>query len=178
MTGFQEVRSPAQVAEVARLAREIWRDHYVPIIGQNQVEYMLEKFQSEKAVAEQLARAYEYFVITHDGQSAGYVAIVPNVTEASLQISKIYVRKSERGNGLGKKALEFVEKLCREREIKLIWLTVNKDNVNSMAWYSAMGFRNAGPLVLDIGGGFVMDDFRFEKTVTKVSRNTDLRSTG
>jgi hypothetical protein len=28
-----------------------------------------------------------------------------------------------------------------------------------------MGFRNTGPIVQDIGGGFVMDDFRLEKMI-------------
>jgi len=42
------------------LAREIWTDHYVPIIGQAQVDYMLDTFQREEAIAAQLAGGYEY----------------------------------------------------------------------------------------------------------------------
>ena len=41
MTRFERVRSPEQIAAVTRLAREIWQEHYLPIIGQAQVEYML-----------------------------------------------------------------------------------------------------------------------------------------
>ena len=36
---------------------------------------------------------------------------------------------------------------------------------NSIAWYTRMGFRNAGPIVQDIGAGYVMDDYRMEKVV-------------
>jgi ribosomal protein S18 acetylase RimI-like enzyme len=68
---------------------------------------------------------------------------------------------------LGKEMLRFVEDLCRERGIEKIWLTVNKNNADSVAWYSRMGFKNVGPIVQDIGGGFVMDDFRFEKTIER-----------
>jgi diamine N-acetyltransferase len=50
MIRFEMVRSEEQIAEVARRAREIWLDHYVPIIGREQVDYMLDKFQSERAV--------------------------------------------------------------------------------------------------------------------------------
>jgi len=46
-----------------------------------------------------------------------------------------------------------------------MWLTVNKNNSHSIAWYSRMGFTNAGPILQDIGGGFVMDDFRMEKSI-------------
>jgi ribosomal protein S18 acetylase RimI-like enzyme len=165
MINLQKVQSSEQIAEVVRLAREIWQEHYVPIIGRKQVDYMLEKFQSQRAVVEQLGQSYEYYLAIHRGESKGYVAIIPSGSESSLMISKLYVRKSERGQGLGKDMLCFVEELCRERGIRTIWLTVNKDNADSIAWYSRMGFRNAGATVQDIGGGFVMDDFRFEKTI-------------
>ena len=162
MTRFERVQSPEQIAAVTRLAREIWQEHYLPIIGQAQVEYMLEKYQSESAVAEQLKDGYEYYLIAHEGQSAGYLAVVPQPGK-QLLISKLYVRKSERGQGLGQAAVRFVEGLCRQRGIRTLWLTANKNNADSISWYLRMGFENAGPTVQDIGGGFVMDDFRFEK---------------
>ena len=163
MLTFQQVDSAERIAEVVRLAREIWQEHYVPIIGQKQVDYMLEKFQSERAIAAQLAQAYQYYLFARDRKNAGYVATLPNATEATLMLSKIYVRKSERGCGLGKKALQFIEDLGKKRGLKLLWLTVNKNNDDSIAWYSRMGFRKVGAVIQDIGAGFVMDDFRMEK---------------
>jgi ribosomal protein S18 acetylase RimI-like enzyme len=165
MIDLIKVCSEAQIADVAHLAREIWCEHYVPIIGQEQVDYMLGKFQSERAITEQIAEAYEYYIVTHHEKSVGYMAVVPKMSEASLMLSKIYVKKSARGLGLGRKMLEFVEDLCRQRKIKKIWLTVNKNNSHSIRWYSRMGFTNTGPLLQDIGGGFVMNDYRMEKTI-------------
>jgi ribosomal protein S18 acetylase RimI-like enzyme len=169
MTSFQAVHTAEQIADVARLASEIWQEHYLPIIGQKQIDYMLEKFQSEKAIVEQLDEFYEYFLVIHHGQNAGYVAIVPNRSDSTLTLSKIYIRKSERGNGLGKKTLRFVENICLQRGIGMIWLTVNKNNTHSIAWYLRMGFRNVRPIIQDIGGGFVMDDFRLEKMIGRQS---------
>lgn len=165
MTTFHAVRSEPEIAEVVRLAREIWQEHYVPIIGQAQVDYMLESFQSQRAVAEQLGQAYEYFLARADGQSAGYTAVVPSRSEPMLLLSKLYVHRSVRGRGVGRELLRFVEELCRSRGITRIWLTVNKHNTHSIAWYGRMGFQSTGSLVQDIGGGFVMDDFRLEKAV-------------
>jgi ribosomal protein S18 acetylase RimI-like enzyme len=159
------VNSQNQIAEVVRLAREIWQEHYTPIIGQKQVDYMLDRFQSENAITAQLRDGYEYYLATQDAQNAGYAAINPNPKDASLMLSKLYVRSSARGHGLGKRMLQFIEGLCRKRGLKTLWLTVNKNNVNSIAWYSRMGFQNAGSVVQNIGGGFAMDDFRLEKTV-------------
>ena len=165
MIDLIEVRSEAQIADVAHLAREIWCEHYVPIIGQGQVDYMLGKFQSERAITEQIAEAYEYYIVTHHEKSVGYMAVVPKMSEASLMLSKIYVKKSARGRGLGQKMLEFMGNLCRHRNIKKIWLTVNKNNSHAIAWYSRMGFINTASLIQDIGEGFVMDDYQMEKTI-------------
>lgn len=57
------VTTQQEIATVARLAREIWTAHYVPIVGADQVEYMLERFQSESAVALQVTKGVAYFLI-------------------------------------------------------------------------------------------------------------------
>ena len=165
MAEIVEVCTEAQIVEVARLAREIWREHYTPIIGQAQVEYMIEKFQSEKAITEQIANGYEYYLLVADKKNVGYLAIMQNKDESSLLLSKIYVMKAMQGYGYGREMLLFTENLCRQRHIKTLWLTVNKNNNASIAWYLHRGFTNAGPIVQDIGGGFVMDDFRMEKMI-------------
>ena len=162
---ISRVRSKTDILAVERLAMEIWPEHYVPITGRAQVDYMLEKFQSADAISKQVADGYEYFLICDQGQHAGYFAVVPNEKNHDLFLSKIYVRKAARGSGFGKQALQFAEGVCRERGFSLIWLTVNRFNADSIAWYQRMGFRNAGSIVQDIGGGFVMDDFRMEKPV-------------
>ncbi|MEA3433023.1 MAG: GNAT family N-acetyltransferase, partial [Campylobacterota bacterium] len=111
MIRFIKIHSEQQIADVTYLAREIWQEHYLPIVGQKQIDYMLEKFQCEEAITKQLADGYEYYSVTYDGHSAGYMAVVSNMSESSLMISKIYVRKSDRSYGLGKQMLEFVEAL-------------------------------------------------------------------
>lgn len=165
MAKVRPVKSAEDIAEVVRLAREIWGEHYVPIIGQEQVDYMLDKFQGESAITGQLAEGYEYFLASRDEQNAGYAAVVPDDARSSCLLSKIYVRKSLRGLGIGKEMLRFVEEMCRRRGITRIRLTVNRHNADSIAWYERMGFRNAGPMVQDIGDGFVMDDFLMEKNI-------------
>jgi ribosomal protein S18 acetylase RimI-like enzyme len=165
MIEFKRVKSGKDTAEAACLAHEIWSEHYVDIIGQAQVDYMIAKFQSAEAISEQLAAGYEYYLIIHDGTVAGYVAVVPEPETAVLQLSKIYVRKQSRGLGLGESAVHLAEDICRERNFRTIRLTVNKHNVRSIAWYEHMGFTNAGPVMKDIGGGFFMDDFVMEKKV-------------
>ena len=157
---LERVASPDQIAAVAALARETWTQHYVPIIGAAQVEYMLAKFQSAEAIARQIAaEGYEYYL----APGVGYLALVPDPAKKSLLLSKIYVTASARGTGLGRALAEFAERRCCELGCNELWLTVNRNNAGSIAFYERLGFRKTQTLVTDIGGGFVMDDWRMAK---------------
>lgn len=160
---FITVSTENQIEIVESLAREIWTEHYTPIIGRAQVDYMLDRFQSKQAIAEQIKAGVLYFIIKADDEFIGYIAVRPKGRE--LFLSKIYVKSSRRGKGYGKKAVQFAEKLAKEKGLNKIVLTVNKNNVNSIKAYEKIGFKNVGSLIQDIGNGFVMDDYKMEKRV-------------
>jgi diamine N-acetyltransferase len=81
-------------------------------------------------------------------------------------LSKIYVKADRRGTGLGKAMLEFAEARCAELGCRELWLTVNKDNAGSIAFYERMGFGKTNRMTTGIGGGYVMDDWRMAKAIT------------
>lgn len=159
---YVPVTTSAHIDDIAALAREIWNEFYVPIIGRAQVDYMVAKFQSAAAMAAQIGDGYEYFMVQRDGVTIGYCAVIEKPDESALFISKFYLRASERGAGTGRACMEFIEQLARRRGLALLWLTVNKGNPSVNA-YKRLGFTIAAALVMDIGGGFVMDDYRMEK---------------
>lgn len=162
---FIEVISQQQILSVEALAREIWTEHYTPIIGRDQVEYMLGEFQSDKAISAQIkTEGYRYFLMEAKGRYIGYMAVQPRGEE--LFLSKIYVEASRRGKGFGKRAIQFLENLASTLHLRKISLTVNKNNMKSIKAYEKMGFNNLGPVVQDIGNGFIMDDFKMEKIVS------------
>ncbi len=153
------------IRTVERLAREIWSEHYTPIIGKDQVEYMLDKFQSRKAISGQIENGFLYYAVRRGDDYIGYLGVLPKRDTGELCISKIYIRSEERGKGYGKKAMEFIDDVARRESLDRMTLTVNKDNAGSIKAYRRMGFRIVDSIVQDIGGGFVMDDYRMEKHV-------------
>ena len=159
---FVPVHSQTDIAAVASLAREIWYEFYVPLIGRAQVDYMVSKFQSAAAMAAQIRDGYEYFLVQRDRANIGYCALLENPAERAVFISKFYLHRDARGSGTGRACMEFIEQLARRRGLVLLWLTVNKGNPSVNA-YKRLGFQIAADLVMDIGGGFVMDDYRMEK---------------
>ena len=124
---------------------------------------MLNKFQSTEAMKKQIEDGYEYYVSLLDDQLVGYLCI--REEDGLLFLSKIYLDSSMRGKGFGKEGISFVEKTASERGLKGIRLTVNKYNSNTIAAYKKMGFIETKELVMDIGEGFVMDDYEMIKWI-------------
>lgn len=151
------VKGNDEIAAMCAMASRIWAEHYSEILDPNQISYMLEKFQSPRAVREQMEKdGYRYFWLRIDGQNAGYLAVQPK--DGRLFLSKLYVEKRFRRNGLAAYAMNTLRRICRENGIPSVWLTVNRHNRDSIAAYRAMGFVKTQEQVTDIGGGYVMDD--------------------
>jgi len=152
-----------QYQTIETLAKEIWTEHYTSIIGKAQVDYMLSKFQSIAAIESQIVDGYEYFILVVKGLSIGYLSVKKE--NSLLFLSKIYLSRSSRGLGYGKAALFFVENHAKSNGLNKIRLTVNKNNTGSLKAYVNCGFVQVDAIVMDIGGGYVMDDYVLEKLI-------------
>ncbi|MFV0400575.1 MAG: GNAT family N-acetyltransferase [Oscillospiraceae bacterium] len=157
------VRTSEEISLAAALAAEIWTEHYTPLIGSEQVAYMVEKFQSIAAITAALKEGYLYYTASWEGQPAGYIGI--RQEEDGVFLSKYYVKDSFRGKGVGSALMAFVEEFCTEKGLHKVWLTCNKGNSDSLAVYGHLGFVKASSQTVDIGGGYVMDDYVMEKTI-------------
>lgn len=164
MVQFKLAKTNLDFKIISVLAKNIWTEHYTPIIGLDQVNYMLEKFQSEIAIQNQInIDNYKYYLIIYENTAIGYLSIKNN--DDALFLSKIYIDKSCRGKGLGKIAINFIEEQAKDLNCQTIYLTVNKYNINSIMAYQKIGFIKTEELFIDIGNGYVMDDFRMEKLI-------------
>ena len=160
---IEQATTEEEIQTIADLAEIIWHQHFTPIIGKEQVIYMVEKFQSFNALKEQIENGYEYYRIFDQDEFCGYCGIHPE--NGKLFLSKLYLKKEARGKHLATTVFEFLKQLCRERGLSAIWLTCNKHNDNSLAVYRHLGFETVDTQVADIGNGFVMDDYIMEVTV-------------
>ena len=161
---LRQAKTDSEIQDIAILANEIWHQHFIPIIGEAQVEYMVEKFQSYPAIKSQIENdGYEYYQIFSGHTMAGYTGI--HQENSALFLSKLYIKKDFRGQHLATKALDFLIQLCKERRLGKIWLTCNKYNSNTLAVYDHLGFVITDEQVADIGNGFVMDDYILTYTV-------------
>lgn len=163
MVEFRKVTQKKDIDLIAGMAEIIWHEHYTPIIGKEQVLYMLKKFQSSESMMDQIKNGCSYVLIRHDEKDIGYLAYEQR--KNSIFLSKIYLLKESRGKGFGKRAMDYVFEKAGELNCVSVQLTVNRFNKGSIQAYENSGFEKRGELVQDIGNGFVMDDYFMEKSV-------------
>ena len=142
---------------LSSLAKEVWHQAYDDLLGLSQVEYMLENFQSCKAFQEQIQKGYEYYFILREGATCGYIAVVEE--DKRLFLSKIYLKANYYGQGIAQIVLNKIKDECKDRQLKEIYLTVNKGNNRAIKAYERFGFVKTDSIVTDIGNGYFMDDY-------------------
>lgn len=158
---FVPVDSISLINDVCRLAGEIWREHFTPIISAGQVDYMLKHFQSFSAIKNQIEKeGYKYFIMTSGNDNIGYTAV--RSQNGSMLLSKLYIRKDMRGRGISRKAVDFIKNMCHQEKLDKIWLTVNRNNTTAIDIYKKLGFEIEKTKITEIGGGYVMDDYIME----------------
>ena len=57
-------------------------------------------------------------------------------------LDEIYIQKSHRGQGLGKRAIQFLEEICPTLEIKVLHLEVERENTVAQSFYRKVGFAD------------------------------------
>lgn len=154
---IREIFSDADVRRMVKVAEIVWREANTLFCSMEQVEYMIERFQSFEAVQGQLLQGYRYFVFEEDGDIIAYFGVQPQGER--LFLSKFYILKEHRGRGIFSQGLDVMKKLCDEGEMDAIYLTVNRNNTHAYEVYLKKNFKVIEEAVVDIGCGFVMDDY-------------------
>ena len=148
---------------MSALATAILREHYDPILGKDQNDYMLEKFQSVTAIADHLSHGYRYNFLYEGAKPVGFFAFYPR--EEEMYLSKLYLEKSARGKGYSHRVLDYLIAETRAAGLPAIELNVNKHNDSSIAAYEKLGFLRIRAEKNDIGSGYYMDDYVYRLEV-------------
>ncbi len=145
------------------LSSRIWREHYPGIITHAQIDYMLERMYAADILRAEIAdKEYQYVIVSHSSIPIGYICYRRENGAHAVALGKLYLLPSLHGKGIGARMLQYVKDDALRTGARLIYLFVNKNNRKAIRAYERFGFVKAGAVVRDIGGGFVMDDYRME----------------
>ena len=160
---IREIFSEADVRRLAKVARIVWREANVSFCTPEQVEYMIERYQSFEAISGQLMHGYRYFLIEEGDVIMGYFGVQPQGER--LFLSKFYILKEYRGRKLFSLGMQYMIELCKESGLESIYLTVNRNNTHAYEVYLAKNFKVIAEEDNPIGEGFEMNDYIMEYEV-------------
>jgi ribosomal protein S18 acetylase RimI-like enzyme len=148
------------IPTIRAIARITWPDAYFPsILDQGQLEYMLDMLYSPSALETAMNNKGQLFMIASDDDGPGaFAGFTPHHREGTTHLNKLYALPSWQGRGAGRILLERVLQEAATSGDHSIELNVNKRNV-AIGFYEHMGFRVLREEVIDIGSGYVMDDY-------------------
>ncbi len=156
------------LATIAALAGVIWREYYPAIISREQIEYMLAKMYSLETLREEIEKGVHYECLFVAGKISGFASFGPEDEPHVFKLHKLYLPQEQRSRGLGSLLLRHSEDEMRRLGARELCLNVNKQNTKAIAAYQRNGFRISDSVVVDIGQGFVMDDYVMTKSLIQL----------
>ena len=153
----------ADIPTIQEIAHKTWPVAYGEIITKEQLDYMMNLMYSDSALLEQIQKQQQFFIASEGIHPLGFIAIEHHYrNELVTRIHKIYILPETQGKGVGKLLLDKAVSLAKINDSKVLSLNVNKFN-SAVAFYKKIGFEIVAEEVLEIGRGFVMDDYNMVK---------------
>jgi len=160
---FKEVKTAEEIDCLAGLIQEIWPEVFIPIIGREQVDYMLVHYQGRDVIAAEIEQGVRYFFIRDIERLMGYFAY--SLEEDHLAVSKVYLRKEFRGQGLSSEVFSYFEEAARNNSKGKLFLHVNRLNKQAVDVYLHRGFQIVKTVDQPLGDRFFLNDYWMEKKV-------------
>ncbi|OJX32137.1 MAG: GNAT family N-acetyltransferase [Chryseobacterium sp. 36-9] len=154
------------IPTIQDLAKKSWVVAYADILKQDQIDYMLDMMYSEEALKKHFENPnFHYYLIREENQFLGFVGFEFHQEPETTKLHRIYFLKEAQGKGLGKEVLEFVKNEAKKNGNRRLILTVNKNN-SAQKFYEYQGFKIYEEKILDVGNGYVMDDYLMELPIS------------
>ncbi len=149
------------IETIRAIANESWREAYKEILSAEQIDYMLEKMYSHSALEEHLNHPNIHYFLLKDPEPLGFIGFETNAEPGVLKLHRIYMLPGAKGRGYGKSGISFLKEFAKKTGAITIKLNVNKQN-KAQDFYKSQGFVLDSEEVIDIGEGYVMDDYNMK----------------
>ncbi len=159
---------------IQSIARITWPIAFREILSESQISYMLEMMYSNRALTEQIDLLRHRYLLAYEekkkpecpsGLYTGYLSYELNYNNVNkTKIHKIYILPQYQGCGYGKALIQEVKKIALSNGNLSLTLNVNRNN-NAIDFYKSLGFKITAEEDIDIGNGFLMEDYKMEMSL-------------
>ena len=148
------------IPTIQEIAEEAWRPTYGPILTEEQTLYMIPMMYNTELISSQIEL---FSMLEVDAKAIGYCSF-EKLTETEGKLHKLYLRPSVKQKGAGTFIINEISHQARALGLESIILNVNKYN-SALDFYLKKGFTKDREMILDIGNGYVMDDYVMRLTL-------------
>lgn len=157
--------SKNEMVVVREIAQITWPITYREILSSEQLDYMFEWMYNLETLQNQVEEGQLFYVLKENGKPLGFIGIELFSSKTNdLKIQKIYVLPDAQGKGVGKKLIEKAIEIAQEKGIEQVILNVNRFN-KAVSFYQKIGFKISSEVNIDIGKGYLMEDYIMNYTI-------------
>ena len=150
---------------VREIAQITWPITYREILSSEQLDYMFEWMYNLENLQNQVEEGQLFYVLKENEKPLGFIGLELFTTEKNeLKIQKIYVLPGAQGKGIGRKLIEKAVEIAKEKGIENVILNVNRFN-KAVSFYQKLGFKISSEVNIDIGKGYLMEDYIMNYTI-------------
>jgi ribosomal protein S18 acetylase RimI-like enzyme len=134
--------------------------YFLAIISKEQIEYMLSRGYTEKAISEELeSGVINWVTLLDNDEIVGVASYGPGDNSEEMQLYKLYVHPRFQRMGYGSDLMKYLRQEATGNGYKYVMLNVNRKNHKAISAYRKNGFVIIESRPTDIGNGFAMDDY-------------------
>ena len=151
------------ISTISELAQEFWPVAFASILSNQQIAYMMQMMYSKGSLEEQMNKGHQFALANKNGKKVGYMSYEIDCDNLNkTKIHKLYISPNYQRYGIGKAMVNFVAKEALKANNSALFLNVNKHNNKAIGFYKKNHFQLVKEEQIDIGNGFIMDDYVFE----------------
>lgn len=157
--------SPPDFPIIQSIAYQTWPETYGQILSKAQLNFMLDKFYALDFLKLNSDNNQLFYIIEENQKPIGFIGIEHNFEGKLLtKIHKLYVLPNNQGKGIGKLIISFIADLAKKSQSECLILNVNRFN-KATIFYQKTGFKIIQEVNIEIGNGYLMEDFVMEKQI-------------
>jgi len=157
--------SKNEMVVVREIAQITWPITYREILSSEQLDFMFEWMYNLETLQNQVEDGQLFYVLKENEKPLGFIGLELFTPEKNeLKIQKIYVLPDNQAKGVGRKLIEKAVEIAQEKGIENVILNVNRFN-KAVSFYQKLGFKITSEVNIDIGQGYLMEDYIMNYTI-------------
>lgn len=149
---------------ISELANKIWWQAYASIISEEQIRFMLKEMYEPAFLSSQINKGIPFYIAELDNKACGFISALPKEKQDKIyRIEKIYLLKETQGLGIGKKLINHVEEIAKNRGFSTLELNVHRNNP-ATKFYQKEGFKIVKEVDIPYHH-FILNDYIMQKGI-------------